>query len=70
VRQHQRMTRSLSNTMPNTPRRFLLLPEESLDAPGRGPRIRRYRLASVARRSGPAEAGRSPRRPMAGGESR
>ncbi|HEV3321765.1 MAG TPA: hypothetical protein VG147_06170 [Solirubrobacteraceae bacterium] len=62
------MTRSLSNSMPSTPRRFLLLPEESLATPGRGPRIRRYRLASVARRSGPGASDRSPRRPTADGE--
>ncbi|HXB63447.1 MAG TPA: hypothetical protein VNV42_01095 [Solirubrobacteraceae bacterium] len=55
--------------MPSTPRRFLLLPEEALDTPGRGPRIRRYRLASVARRSGPGAGDRLPRRP-AGGEGR
>jgi hypothetical protein len=68
VGQYRPMTRSLSNSMPSTPRRFLLLPEESLNAPGRGPRIRRYRLASVARRSGPGSGDRSPRRPAAGGE--
>ncbi len=62
------MNRSLSNSMPSTPRRFLLLPEESLETPGRGPRIRRYRLASVARRSGPGGAVRSPQRPAAGEE--
>ncbi len=58
--------------MASTPRRFLLLPEESVDVPSQGPRIRRYRLSSVARRSvldgaerstpriggGPADAGR------------
>ncbi len=66
--QYQPMTRSLSHSMPSTPRRFLLLPEESLDTPGRGPRIRRYRLASLARRSGPGASDRSPRRPMADGE--
>jgi hypothetical protein len=60
------MNRSLTNSMPSTPRRFLLLPEEALDTPGRGPRIRRYRLASVARRSGPAGEQRSPRRPKPG----
>jgi hypothetical protein len=34
------------------PRRFLLLREESGHGPSRGPRIRRYQLASVGRRSG------------------
>jgi hypothetical protein len=66
--QYRPMTRSLSHSMPSTPRRFLLLPDESLAAPGRGPRIRRYRLASVARRSGPGAGDRSPRRPTADGE--
>ncbi|HWX43949.1 MAG TPA: hypothetical protein VNY52_01340 [Solirubrobacteraceae bacterium] len=48
------MNRSLPNSTSRTPRRFLLLPEESHDTPGRGLRIRRYRLASVAQRTGPA----------------
>lgn len=64
------MTRSLMHSMQTTPRRFLLLPEESLATPGRGPRIRRYRLASVARRSEPGGTVRSPSRPVAGGDGR
>jgi hypothetical protein len=47
------MNRSLPNSMSRTPRRFLLLPEESQGTPGRGLRIRRYRLTSVAR-TGPS----------------
>jgi len=35
-----------------SPRRFLLLPQESVDGPGNGPRIRRYQLSSVGRRPG------------------
>jgi hypothetical protein len=33
-----------------SPRRFILLPEESVDGHGQRPRIRRYRLTSVGRR--------------------
>ncbi|HEY7962370.1 MAG TPA: hypothetical protein VID29_10645 [Solirubrobacteraceae bacterium] len=43
--------------MASPPRRFLLLPEEGVDVPSQGPRIRRYRLASVARRRGPRAPG-------------
>lgn len=32
-------------------RRFLLLPEEQIEADGQGRRIRRYRLASIGRRA-------------------
>jgi len=41
----------------SAPRRFLLLTEEALDAPGRRPRVRRYRLASLGSR-GALKAGR------------
>ncbi|HEY2202808.1 MAG TPA: hypothetical protein VGH56_13055 [Solirubrobacteraceae bacterium] len=34
------------------PRRFLLLPEDAVKTSNAKPRIRRYRLASVGRRSG------------------
>jgi len=44
------MNRPASKPSLATPRRFLLLPEESVDGPSRGPRIRRYQLASVGRR--------------------
>jgi hypothetical protein len=40
-----------SNVSPS--RRFLLLPEETVDGPGQGRRIRRYQLACVGRRQGP-----------------
>jgi hypothetical protein len=39
-----------SNSSPSPPRRFLLLPEESLGGRGRRPRIRRYQLSSIGRR--------------------
>jgi len=38
-----------STSASTAPRRFLLLAEE-LDAPGRRPRVRRYRLASLGSR--------------------
>jgi hypothetical protein len=44
------MNTSPANSMASPPRRFVLLPEESMDAPSQGVRIRRYRLTSVARR--------------------
>ena len=40
------------NTTSASPRRFILLPEESVDGHGQRPRIRRYRLTSVGRRPG------------------
>jgi hypothetical protein len=36
-------------------RRFVLLPEQGNDESSQGPRIRRYRLAGVGRRSGMSE---------------
>jgi hypothetical protein len=41
------MNRSATNSSVSSPRRFILLPEESVDAPKSGPRIRRYQLTSV-----------------------
>jgi len=41
------MNRSATNSSVSSPRRFILLPEESVDAPHNGPRIRRYQLTSV-----------------------
>jgi hypothetical protein len=46
-----------STSAGTAPRRFLLLAEEALDAPGRRPRVRRYRLASLGSR-GAAKASR------------
>jgi hypothetical protein len=46
------MNRSDFNAGTSSPRRFLLLPQESVDGPSQGPRIRRYKLTSVGRRSG------------------
>jgi hypothetical protein len=46
------MNRPASNSNVSPLRRFLLLPEESVDGPGEGPRIRRYQLTSVGRRPG------------------
>lgn len=45
----------LANSIAHHPRRFVLLPEQGEDVSSRGPRIRRYRLASVGRRSGTSE---------------
>ncbi len=42
-----------TNASPNSPRRFLLLPEESVDGHGQRPRIRRYQLSSVGQRPAP-----------------
>jgi len=44
-----------ANRNASPPRRFMLLPEQGDDVSSRGPRIRRYRLASVGRRSGVSE---------------
>jgi hypothetical protein len=44
-----------ANPIASPPRRFMLLPEQGDDVSSRGPRIRRYRLASVSRRSGVSE---------------
>jgi hypothetical protein len=46
------MTRSVLTANVLSPRRFLLLPQESVDGPSQGPRIRRYQLTSVGRRPG------------------
>jgi hypothetical protein len=46
------MNRPIQNPAAGPPRRFLLLPEEATDAAGRDPRVRRYRLTSIGRRSG------------------
>jgi hypothetical protein len=46
------MDRHTINPTAGSPRRFLLLAEQGDDVAGRGPRIRRYRLASVSPRSG------------------
>jgi hypothetical protein len=41
------MNRSANPSSVSSPRRFILLPEEQVDAQHRGPRIRRYQLTSV-----------------------
>ena len=46
------MNRSVFTANVSSPRRFLLLPQESVDGPSQGPRIRRYQLTSVGRRPG------------------
>ncbi|MGO8904242.1 MAG: hypothetical protein ACLQMH_01295 [Solirubrobacteraceae bacterium] len=43
------MNRPVFNSNVSAPRRFLLLPAESVDGPANGPRIRRYQLTSVGR---------------------
>ena len=41
------MNRSAANSSVSPPRRFILLPEETVNGSSRAPRIRRYRLTSV-----------------------
>ena len=41
-----------SNISASSPRRFILLQEESVDGHGQRPRIRRYQLTSVGQRPG------------------
>jgi len=41
------VNRTAANSNVSSPRRFILLPEESADAPPNGPRVRRYQLTSV-----------------------
>ena len=48
------MNSQVANSIAQPSHRFVLLPEQD-GASGRGPRIRRYRLASVGRRSGTSE---------------
>jgi len=38
------MNRLAASPIPSVPRRFVLLPEETVGAPGSGQRVRRYRL--------------------------
>jgi hypothetical protein len=46
------MNPSSLNSSSAIPRRFILLPEESVDGRGQRPPIRRYYLSSVGRRPG------------------
>jgi hypothetical protein len=46
------MNPSSLNSSSASPRRFILLPEESVDGGGQRPPIRRYYLSSVGRRPG------------------
>ncbi len=46
------MNRSAANSNVSSPRRFILLPEEPVNAPHHGPRIRRYQLTSVGQGAG------------------
>jgi hypothetical protein len=46
------MNRPSQSSIDSSSRRFLLLPEEALEAPGARPQIRRYRLASIGRGGG------------------
>jgi len=50
------MNPSSLNSSAAPPRRFILLPEESVDGRGRRPPIRRYYLSSVGRRPGASRA--------------
>ncbi|HEV3320047.1 MAG TPA: hypothetical protein VG053_10050 [Solirubrobacteraceae bacterium] len=49
------MNPPVANSIAHSPRRFVLLPEQEEDVSSSGPRMRRYRLASVGRRSGMSE---------------
>jgi hypothetical protein len=49
------MNPPMAHPIVSPPRRFMLLPEQGDDVSSRGPRIRRYKLASVGRRSGMSE---------------
>ncbi len=49
------MNPPVSNPTERSPRRFMLLLEPGEDVSSRAPRIRRYRLASVGRRSSVSE---------------
>jgi hypothetical protein len=51
------MNRSAANQSVSPPRRFILLPEETVDGSGHGPRIRRYQLTSVGQGAGRRRAG-------------
>jgi hypothetical protein len=51
------MDRSATHSSVSSPRRFILLPEEQVDAQYRGPRIRRYQLTSVGSGAGRRRAG-------------
>jgi hypothetical protein len=51
------MNPSSLNSSAASPRRFILLPEESVDGRGQRPPIRRYYLSSVGRRPGTSRAG-------------
>jgi hypothetical protein len=51
------MNRSAANSSVSSPRRFILLPEEAVDAPQHGPRVRRYQLTSVGQGAARRRAG-------------
>jgi hypothetical protein len=51
------MNRSAANASVSSPRRFILLPEETVDAAHTGPRIRRYQLTSMGQGAGRRRAG-------------
>lgn len=50
------MNPSSLNSSAASPRRFILLPEESVDGRGQRPPVRRYYLSSVGRRPGTSRA--------------
>jgi hypothetical protein len=51
------MDRSATHSSVSSPRRFIPLPGEQVDAQYRGPRIRRYQLTSVGPGAGRRRAG-------------
>jgi len=51
------VNRSAAKASVSSPRRFILLPEELVDAPHRDPRVRRYQLSSLGQAAGPGHAG-------------
>jgi hypothetical protein len=53
------MNRSAANSSDSSPRRFILLPEETADGVASRPRIRRYQLTRVGRGAGRRRTGLS-----------
>lgn len=53
------MTPALRNLSVSASRRFLLLPEQQREEGSRGPRVRRYELASIGVRGAGSAVGRA-----------
>ena len=59
------VNRLAANSSPSAPRRFILLPEETALGEPKGPRTRRYKLASVGLGAGRLRTGSSSAEPGA-----